>query len=132
MKPLISAVLLLALAAPGAQAQDETHNVPVGMEAIPCPQRTTAFTQPVVTYSNDRRKAHVHGVFVFRGPLSPKGEMVADDVNISVLTDLGHGYVPWTNAVTDSHGVYDFTVEALAPIQGVHLDADVMMCKGGK
>lgn len=145
MKPLLSAFLLLALAAPGAQAQDAPAGTAIGfgtylaLQALdqpnfggdystdetitdtPSPARaleTRPVTRPFVDYAPGKRLVHISGVLLD----GPNGQPVPG-ARVNVIAEVEGGFVAFHQVRTDTRGVYNDWFQAASPITSVSVDA---------
>lgn len=141
MKPLISAVLLLVLAAPGAHAQDNNTAInsysflfsarvcgddcgiaPFFAPADAHDVRPT--TQPILDFTHGRRWVHVSGVAL-------AGSQPVPGAKVNVIAELDGGFNKYQLAVADTRGVYNTWFQAPAAISSVTVDVQ-SFCSTGR
>lgn len=141
MKTLLSALLLLALASPVAQAQDNTaissYSFLFGARVCGDDCRIAPFfapadahevhptTQPILDFTHGRRWVHVSGVALADGQPVPGAK-------VNVIAELDGGFNRYQLAVADTRGVYNTWFQAPAAISSVTVDVQNFCSTGNE
>ena len=142
MKPLISAVLLLVLAAPGAHAQDNNTAInsysflfsarvcgdDCGIAPFFAPadaHEVHPTTQPILDFTRGRRWVRVSGVALADGQPVP-------GARVNVIAELVGGFNKYQLAIADTRGVYNTWFQAPAAISSVTVDVQSFCSTGNE